>query len=79
MEDYGNMIDDIIQKHEELNKRLQIALATMERSNKIFEIKKEIIENQKQCPHFSDKYNWAVVDSICPYCGFHFSAGGMTE
>lgn len=63
-------IDDIIQNREELNTRLRMALATMERKSTIQEIRKEIIHNQQQCPHFSDKYNWAIVDGVCPYCGY---------
>ena len=72
-------IDKIISNKERLNKELRIALSTMERSDKIYEIKKEIIENQKVCPHVSNKYNWAIVDSICPYCGFHFANGGIVN
>ena len=44
-------IDNIISNHERLDRELKIALSTMERSDRVFEIKKEIIENQKQCPH----------------------------
>ena len=69
------MINDIIQTHEQLAKELRFALATMERSNKIDEIHRKIIENQKRCPHFDNNYNWAVVNDTCPYCGFHFGRG----
>ena len=69
------MIEDIIQTHERLNNELRLALATMERSDKIFNIKKQIIKNQLRCPHFDNNYNWAIIDDTCPYCGFHFSAG----
>ena len=72
-------INEIIQTREQLNNKLRSALSTMERSNKIFEIKKEMIENQKRCPHFDHNYNWAIVDDTCPYCGFHFSAGGISN
>ena len=72
-------IDEIITTRERLNKELRIALSTMERSDKVYEIKKEIIENQKACPHFSSKYNWAIIDSMCPYCGFHFADGGIVN
>ena len=66
-------IEEIIKNKEELNQKLRFALSTMERSDKIYEIKKAIIENQKLCPHFDSNYNWAVVNDTCPYCGFHFS------
>jgi len=69
-------IDEIIKTHEALNRELKIALATMERSNKIYDIKKRIIENQKQCPHFDHNYNWTIANDTCPYCGFHFPTGG---
>ena len=73
------MIDEIIQTHIQLEKQLQVALATMERSNKITEIHKQIIANQNRCPHFNSNYNWAIVDDTCPYCGFHFSTGGVVK
>ena len=66
------MIEEIIKKHNYLERKLRDALSTMERSDKVFEIKKEIIENQKRCPHVSSEYNWAIVNDTCPYCGFHF-------
>lgn len=68
-------IDIIINKHETLDKKLHSALSTMERSDKIMEIRREILNNQKQCPHVSNKYNWAIINDTCPYCGFHFSNG----
>ena len=62
-------IDNIINKRMQLNKELQFALATMERKDTIYEIKKQIMDNQTQCPHISDKYNWIAENGICPYCG----------
>ena len=63
----------IVARRERLDKELRMALATMERSDKIEEIRKQQIANQMSCPHFSTEFNWAIVDDICPYCGFHFS------
>ena len=54
-----------------------MALATMERSDKVFEIKKQIIANQSKCPHFDNNYNWAITNDTCPYCGMHFATGGI--
>lgn len=68
-------IDDIIAKRNTLNRELRIALSTMERSNKINEIKAEIRDNQAHCPHISSKYNWSTVDGECPYCGYIFDRG----
>jgi len=65
------MIDiDIIMAHRaNLDAQLKAALSTMDLKTNIFEIREAIKENQKICPHFSDKYNFTVVDGICPYCG----------
>ena len=66
-------IMNIVAQRERLDKELHMALATMERSDKIEQIRKQQIANQMNCPHFSSEFNWAVVDNTCPYCGFHFS------
>ena len=66
-------IMNIVARRERLDKELRMALATMERSDKIEEIRKQQIANQMSCPHFSTEFNWAIVDDTCPYCGFHFS------
>lgn len=68
-------IDDIIHTRNELNKELRLALSTMERKDTIERIRTQIIDNQKHCPHTSSKYNWAIVDDTCPYCGFVFDRG----
>ena len=73
------IIDEIIANHEKLDKELRIALSTMERSDAISEIRHRIIENQKQCPHFSDKYNWTIAYGKCPYCGFVLDSRGDDE
>ncbi len=62
-------IDDIIQRREELENKLNLALATFEKKSVIRDIHLEILQNQEQCPHISDKYNWKFVDGLCPYCG----------
>lgn len=62
-------IDNIIKNHEILDKELRQALATMEKSDSIREIHERIRENQLSCPHFSVRYNWVMVNDICPYCG----------
>ena len=63
---------EIISKYKSLNFELKRALATMERKDNIREIREQIIENQRQCPHISDEYNWAPIENACPYCGFEF-------
>lgn len=69
-------IDIIIQRRKQLENDLRFALATMERKTTIEEIRHEIIENQKICPHYSEKYNWANT-GVCPYCGLVM--GGTNE
>ena len=66
-------IEEIIKNRERLDKELRFALSTMERKDTIAKIRLDILKNQKTCPHFDNKYNWAVVDRICPYCGFQLS------
>lgn len=60
---------ELISRHEKLSRDLNIALATMERKSTIAEIRKELIELQNVCPHFSNEYNFTMVDGYCPYCG----------
>jgi Zn finger protein HypA/HybF involved in hydrogenase expression len=62
-------MDQIIQKHEELSHKLNIALSTMERKSVIYELRKELRELQNICPHFSAEHNFAIIDGYCPYCG----------
>ena len=62
-------IDDIIQTRARLERELRLALSTMERKEAIRNIRLEIIDNQKHCPHASSKYNWEIADGVCPYCG----------
>ena len=67
-------MDQIIQKHEELSYKLRVALSTMERKTTINEIHKELIELQRQCPHFSLEHNFEIIDGECPYCGKQLEA-----
>ena len=62
-------MDQIIQKHEELSYRLRVALSTMEKKSTIYEIRKELGEIQRICPHFSAEHNFVMVEGHCPYCG----------
>ena len=64
-------IDNIIDRKKYLDARLHRALSTMEKKDDglLMRIKNDIIENQKNCPHVSEKYNWESKNGICPYCG----------
>lgn len=66
-------INDIITTREELDNQLKMALSTMERKDTIQKIRLDILKNQRRCPHFSNQYNWAIIDDTCPYCGLHFT------
>lgn len=60
-------IKQIIDRRRELERKLQIALATMEKSNAVKMIYQEIKENQNNCPH---DINYSLnKNGICPYCG----------
>ncbi len=62
-------INEIIATKEHLEAELKIALSTMERSDKIQNIRQKMYENQAACPHFSPEFNWTSPDGKCPYCG----------
>lgn len=62
-------IDQVIRKKEQLNKELQLALATLEKKDDVKEIREKIHENQECCPHYSNKYNFVWEGNKCPYCG----------
>jgi Zn finger protein HypA/HybF involved in hydrogenase expression len=67
-------MDEIIRKHADIERRLMFALSTMERKSTINEIHKELIDLQKQCPHFSVEHSFAIIDGECPYCGKQLEA-----
>lgn len=62
-------IDEIIQQRARLDMQLKNALATMELKKDVQDICKAIKELQSQCPHYSEKYNFTIIDGVCPYCG----------
>ena len=56
------LFEEIQQERLRLDTELTYALATMERSDRVKQIKFAIKENQKRCPHI-------VGVEVCPYCG----------
>ncbi len=62
-------IDTIINRKIQLEQELKLALSTMEKKETIYDIKRQIAENQSMCPHFDEKYNLTQVGNVCPYCG----------
>ena len=62
-------VDEIIMKHEELSKQLKVAASTMALSDDVKTIFAKIKDLQEQCPHFSAKHNFEIIDDKCPYCG----------
>lgn len=62
----GREISDKIDK---LEYELFSALSTFEKKSRIFEIRKEILALQEQCPHY-DQYEIKPIEGHrCPYCG----------
>ena len=62
-------IEEIMNLRESLERQLILALSNMERKDKIFQIKEELLSLQKQCPHYSAEHSFAIIDGKCPYCG----------
>lgn len=62
-------IEKIIEDKQALDEILKNALATMEKKDTIKEIHLKLMELQNECPHYSTKYNWAMKNDTCPYCG----------
>lgn len=72
-------MSDIIANRQQLDKQLCLALSTMEKKDTIQRIRQQIIENQRQCPHIDNNYNWEIIGDQCPYCGMHFQTGGIVR
>ena len=62
-------IDEIISRRAELDIELKRALSTMELKSTVSEIRDQIAANQMRCPHVSTRYNWSMIEGVCPYCG----------
>lgn len=62
-------MDEIIRQKEILNTSLRIAASNMAYKEDLKDIFKQIHDLQEQCPHFSAKHNFVMVDNKCPYCG----------
>ena len=64
-------INNIKSRYEELNKELKLALAKMERTDRIFIIRDAIKDLQNLCPHNNGNYDFSDTEE-CPYCGKRF-------
>ena len=62
-------IKDIIDRKNELDRKLQFALSTMEKKDTIKQIYEQIKDNQANCPH--DIHFSLSEEKVCPYCGKH--------
>ncbi len=62
-------IDQIIHDKEVLDETLRNALSTMEKKDTVRKIRFQLFELQSKCPHVSTKYNWEIINNVCPYCG----------
>lgn len=58
-------------RYKELSTELRQALSKMEYSDRVFNIRHEINELQKICPHNNGSYDFSDTES-CPYCGKKF-------
>lgn len=64
-------INEIQARYNNLNMDLKRALATMEKKDSVFLIKRQITELQTVCPHNNGNYDFSHSDE-CPYCGKRF-------
>lgn len=62
-------VANIIKQREVISRQLTFALSTMDKKDTIKELREQLIDLQKQCPHFDSNFNWTIIDDECPYCG----------
>lgn len=61
---------EIREKYSILNRKLYVALQTLERKDTIFEIRQKMKELQKECPHYDNELQLDFTErGECPYCG----------
>ena len=63
-------IEEITFNMNVLKDSLRNALSTMEHSDKVLYIRKQIKELQNKCPHESDVFHLDSDHRVCPYCGY---------
>lgn len=56
------LLEEIQYARTRLDEELSRALSTMEKSDRVKEIRFEIKQNQNRCPHIENF-------EVCPYCG----------
>lgn len=66
-------IKQVKARYDDLSERLQYALSHMELSDEIYNIRKEMLELQNECPHGDFVHNYAMYEE-CPYCKKKFGA-----
>ena len=57
--------NEAINKSKELDNRLKKALSSMEKKEDLYQIKEEIKQFQKVCPHNEN----FTINKYCPWCG----------
>lgn len=60
---------EILIKKKEIENRLAYSLSTMEKKETIRELREELHELQKVCPHLDKELNFELEKGNCPYCG----------
>ncbi len=64
-------INNVKATYEQLKSDLKHALSRMERSDRVFAIRDQMLDLQKMCPHNNGNYDFSNTDE-CPYCGKRF-------
>lgn len=64
-------MNTIKNSYEDLSRELRRALSTMEKTDRVINIRQQILDLQKLCPHDNGNYDFSHSDE-CPYCGKKF-------
>lgn len=60
---------EIFERKEKLNNRLNSLLSIMAFTDEIKEIREELKELPRECPHMDTNFILEVKNGKCPYCG----------
>lgn len=60
---------EIFEQKEKLNSRLNSLLSVMAYTDQIKEIREELKELSRKCPHTDANFILEVKNGRCPYCG----------
>lgn len=60
---------EILAKREQLDTKMKELLSTMTLTEEVKQVRKELKNLSKECPHSDEFCNFAIIDGVCPYCG----------